>query len=101
MLYNRVRLVWIFLLLCCSFNTCAHADVNVRDFGAKGDGKTDDSESIQAAIDHAETEGSIVIIPKGKYIVDYIHIKASLRGEKGETVLKKKRGTGTSIYEFC
>ena len=40
---------------------------NVKDFGAKGDGKTLDTESIQAAIDACTPYGE-VIIPAGEYI---------------------------------
>ena len=39
--------------------------VNVKDFGAKGDGTTNDTEAIQAAM----TTGGNVFFPKGKYVV--------------------------------
>jgi hypothetical protein len=41
-----------------------YSPFNVRDFGAKGDGNTDDSDSIQAAIDSAavDTFCSVVYI---------------------------------------
>jgi hypothetical protein len=41
----------------------------VQDFGAKGDGKTDDSAAIQAAIDKVATTrlGGTVFIPAGRY----------------------------------
>ena len=44
--------------------------VNVRDFGALGDGVTDDTEAIQAAID-ACSEGSCVVFPIGTYFLSY------------------------------
>lgn len=37
--------------------------VNVRDFGAKGDGVTDDASAIQAAINFASEKGRKVVIP--------------------------------------
>ncbi|MDQ2776409.1 MAG: right-handed parallel beta-helix repeat-containing protein [Acidobacteriota bacterium] len=41
--------------------------LNVRQFGAKGDGKTDDTKSIQSAIDAAATRGGSVYVPPGVY----------------------------------
>ncbi|MHC4406213.1 MAG: glycosyl hydrolase family 28-related protein, partial [Planctomycetota bacterium] len=42
-----------------------------RDFGAKGDGTTDDSAAIQKAIDAASTrgQGAIAYLPAGRYVV--------------------------------
>jgi hypothetical protein len=41
--------------------------VSVKDFGAKGDGTTDDTASIQAAINLACTYGGNVYLPAGTY----------------------------------
>ena len=43
--------------------------VSVTDFGAVVDGVTDDSSSIQAAIDYAETINAIVYLPPGNYYI--------------------------------
>lgn len=40
--------------------------LNVKDFGAKGDGRTDDAKAIQAAID-AASNGDRIHFPAGKY----------------------------------
>lgn len=46
----------------------AKADVSVKDFGAKGDGKADDRFAIQAAIDAVnKVGGGIVYFPAGTY----------------------------------
>jgi len=41
--------------------------LNVRQFGAKGDGKSDDTKSIQSAIDLAASRGGAVFLPPGVY----------------------------------
>lgn len=46
--------------------------VSVKDFGAVGNGVTNDAAAIQAAVDYAETfaEGAEVHFPAGKYLVN-------------------------------
>ena len=48
----------------------AYPVYNVKGFGAKGDGVTDDSAAIQAAIDAAYAGGGIVFIPAGRYLLN-------------------------------
>ncbi|MDF2193332.1 glycosyl hydrolase family 28 protein [Paraflavitalea sp. CAU 1676] len=66
----------LFLLLSI---LCLHgyaADVNVKDFGATGDGTTLDSKAIQQAIDACTKQGGgKVIFPAGKYLSGTIVIK--------------------------
>jgi len=45
------------------------ASVNVLDFGATGDGSTDDTLAIQSAIDLASATGKTVYFPAGTYSV--------------------------------
>ena len=75
-----------------------------RDFGAKGDGRTDDTAAIQKAIDaaHAHGQGAIAYLPSGTYAItqtlritgsDYFvggtGFRAALawRGAKGGTMI--------------
>ena len=45
-------------------------DVRHPDYGAVGDGVTDDSAAIQAAIDAIPSTGGVVVFPAGNYHVD-------------------------------
>lgn len=50
------------------------SSVNVKDFGAVGDGVTDDTAAIQAAIDHVDSSNAqagvqAILFPSGTYIV--------------------------------
>lgn len=59
---------------------------SVKDFGAKGDGITDDTNSIQAAIDWVgDNGGGTVYFPPGTYMVE----------------LKGNKSTGTNTWHQC
>ncbi len=54
--------------------------LNVRDFGAKGDGETDDTNFIQAAILCCPKDGR-VLIPKGTYKITSLFLKSDIAVE--------------------
>lgn len=57
----------------------AAAPLDVRDFGAKGDGATKDTRAIQAAIDKASSAGGgIVVLPPGRYVSGTLHLRDNL-----------------------
>jgi len=66
--------------------------VSVKDFGAKGDGTTDDTAAIQSALNSGSVD---VYLPKGTYIVTALTISATLRFH-GEGTLK--RSASASSY---
>lgn len=78
--------------------------VSVKDFGAQGDGVTDDTETIQSAIDYVSFYGGgVVDIPIGVYIVGGILVDGNvfLQGEsKLDSVLKLKAGADNAIVSF-
>ncbi len=52
---------------------------NVKDHGAKGDGKAPDTAAIQAAIDEcSKNGGGTVLVPPGKYLCGTIHLRDDL-----------------------
>lgn len=62
----------------CAVAPASQLVVNVRDKGAKGDGRTDDTEAIQAAIDAIGGSGGTVLVPGGTYMVDAVKKKRRL-----------------------
>jgi len=64
---------------------------NVKDYGAVGDGSTDDAPAIQAAIDAATTNGGSVFFPQGTYSVEAIILLktgVSLIGNRREATIR-------------
>jgi hypothetical protein len=49
---------------------------NVRDFGAKGDGTTPDSEAIQKALDAAGAASGTAYFPSGRYLCHDLKVRA-------------------------
>jgi len=71
--------------------------LNVRDFGAVGDGTADDTAAVQKALDAAAEQAAIVVVPAGEYAVGTLklHPHTGLSGdatwsyrEPGGSVLK-------------
>jgi polygalacturonase len=72
---------------------------NVRDFGAKGDGKNLDSKAIDKAIDAAaEKGGGRIYLPAGNYLSGSIHLKSniSLYIEQGATIIATDEDPGSA-----
>jgi len=52
---------------------------NIIDFGAKGDGKTPNTQAVQAAIDACnKDQGGTVLVPAGVFVIGTIEIKSNV-----------------------
>lgn len=75
---------------------------DVKDFGATGDGITDDTGAIRAAIDAAHgAGGGVVRFPAGVYVTATLRLHGSitLQGVGWTTVLKLKAATNGNLIE--
>ncbi|MBE7042291.1 MAG: hypothetical protein E7399_02220 [Ruminococcaceae bacterium] len=52
---------------------------DITDFGAIGDGKTNNTKSIQAAIDECSKTGGTVLIQSGIFMSESITLKSNVR----------------------
>jgi len=74
--------------------------VSVKDFGAVGDGTTDDTSAIQAAIDAANASGARTVVSLGgdSYLVaDELFIKTNVVLKDGTIIFQPTAGTKTAI----
>src|SRR5882757_3346121 len=69
----------ILLLLSFSPAFCQQKTFDILSYGAKGDGETDNTLSVQKAIDDAFANGGgIVEFPAGKFVTGVIHLKSNV-----------------------
>jgi polygalacturonase len=62
--------------------------LDVADYGAKGDGTTDDTAAIQAALDDASARHGTVVFPRGDFLTGALFVKSNttLRIDDGVTL---------------
>ncbi|CAG5006494.1 hypothetical protein DYBT9275_03830 [Dyadobacter sp. CECT 9275] len=90
----------VLLLGLTTLSTCGESLFNVKNFGATGNGITDDTEYVQAAINSASTvKNSTVLFPEGTYLVSSIVIKTNIKGI-GNSVIKKIK-MPLNLFIFC
>lgn len=98
---KKKLLCTIFLLLTLTLQASANNVINVKDFGAKGDGRHIDSPAINAALEQAAKDGGgTVVLTAGTFLSYSIHLQSgvTLRLEKG-AVLKAAPVTDTEGYD--
>ena len=95
-MYHNIKKLSLAMLM-ASFSGCLLAEnVDVRSFGAKGDGKTLDSPSFNKAIERcAATGGGVVSVPAGEYLCGSIRLKSNieLNLSPGATIVATSDGS--------
>lgn len=101
----------ILIILLLAANCCSAATFNVMDYGAKADGKTDDTPAFQAAINAAfDARGGVAYAPKGDYLIagtiivrPHVTLKGEYSGPAGAhgTVLLATGGKGKIEGRGC
>jgi polygalacturonase len=79
--HSKIVLSGIIVMLstCLLQGQTGPGHINIKDFGAKGDGKTVDTKAINDAIDKAvEKGGGTVYFPAGTYLSYSIHLKSNI-----------------------
>ena len=75
--------------------------VNVRTFGARGNGRTDDTLAIQRAIATAYAQGGgVVFFPPGIYLVTSVNIKAGLTYQGQNAIIKRPAHQTKEVRTF-
>jgi polygalacturonase len=78
------------------------ATLNVRDYGAKGDGAAKDTAAMQKAIDAAaDRGGGTVWVPAGKYLCGTVHLKShvTLHLDNGAAILASTDNGDFDTYD--
>ncbi len=95
-----------FLLLTLFMSACVMCQTphNIRTYGAKADGKTNNAKAIQATIDIAyKSRKKVVIIPAGSFVTGPINLKSGVRLhlQKGAlllgSIIRMDYGAGEAI----
>lgn len=99
---NYLRFLSLVILLgfTAIINAKSVTHYNVKDFGAKGDGKTLDSPAIDKAIEAAaKAGGGTVYVPAGVYLSGSIHLKSNIHLylAAGSKILASKDNPG--VYD--
>ena len=73
----------------------------MRDRGARGDGRRDDTAAIQAAIDAAAASGGVVLFPRGEYVSGTLRLRdrVALRLEADATLVASPDDADFDPYE--
>ncbi len=82
------------------WDLASNREANVRRFGAVGDGVTDDTLAVLAAVEYLASTGGVLYLPAGKYLISRtidIDLSASTSDTDGTTINVKGDGSGNTI----
>lgn len=71
--------------------------VNVKSYGAKGDGTTNDAAAIQAAFDAVEATGGIIFFPAGTYLIGSLVYFYANQKVIGDNAVLKQSGSADGM----
>ena len=75
---NKLTALILAMSLGTAIFAAEKAPLNIRDFGAKGDGVTNDTGALQKALDACGASGGgTVIVPEGVYLTGSIILRAN------------------------
>ena len=75
---------------------------NIRDFGAKGDGKTLDTAALQAAIDACTRDGGgTVLVPAGTFVIGTTELKNNVTLHLAASATLLGSGNGKDYHEIA
>jgi polygalacturonase len=97
-------LIFSLFIFCSLISNASGAYYNVVDYGAKGDGVTNNTKAINAAIEAAaKNGGGTVFFPAGEYLSFTIHLKSkiTLHLDNGAVLIgdQEKDGVGYDLPE--
>lgn len=73
-----MRSLFLSVLITLTTTFLSAQEYNIKNFGAKGDGKANDTKAIQKAIDKCTVTGGKVLFPSGKYLTGTIELKSNV-----------------------
>ena len=76
-----------------SYSLISGSPINVKDFGAVGDGITDDTAAFQAAVDAAEGK-TLVTVSGASYRLGIINLRSNSEYQFGNSIFYPSTGTG-------
>lgn len=92
--YMMHKRVYVCLLVILFSFPLAAKEFNVKDFGAKGDGRSDDTKSVELALNEVGRLGGTLYFPNGIYLIRPVVIQSNdlaitIKGESRAAIIKK------------